>query len=274
MIMQQYEKRYSELLVKCMQIGKFIEGRNGMTKQLFGQVFSINGAEGLPILWGRKIFSKNFLHELRWILNGDTNIKYLQENGVTIWDKWANEDGELGPTYGKQFREFGDGGVMQLEILLEELQTDLYGRRHIITLWEPWEVRQSALPPCYHSFQFLIDDRVNLLVTQRSCDLFVGLPYDMCLFYCFAQLVCAEINKIHNKELTVGDITIAIGSAHLYQEHLQSIGKYFEQLASLEYTKRVIVDGLENGIERFRPDGCELIGGYSPRHHIKTEVIK
>lgn len=189
---------------------------------LYNQTLSFDITDYFPFITGRKLFFKNCLHEFIWFLSGDTNIKYLKENGVSIWDEWADEKGDLGPVYGKQLVDFN--GVNQLDTLLTEIKLNPSSRRLIVSLWNPADLNQMALPVCYCMFQFHIEGSfINLTVYQRSSDAMLGLPYDMPFFALFLTYIAKETGyKPKN-------ITIVFGNIHIYSDHIEAFKTYMAQ---------------------------------------------
>lgn len=220
--MNNFELLYKKLILNTIEIGSYNPNRTGVnTYSSFGQTLTHNINDSFPIITGKKILVKNFVHELIWLLNGETNIKYLKDNNVNIWDSWASEDGELGPTYGYQLRSF-NGQLDQLNELIYNLKNDKYSRRHIITLWNPLQTKDMTLPPCYFSFQFYVNskDELSLNVFMRSCDLFIGLPYDFAALSLFLIVIASEVN------LKPSVIQFNITDAHIYENQLPQIIKY------------------------------------------------
>ena len=219
-----FEQDYKAILINVINNGSYQPNRtNTNTFSLFGLTLTHNLNEGFPIVTGKAIFQKNFIHELIWFVNGETNIKYLNDNNVKIWDSWADENGELGNVYGYQMRNFC-GIFDQLTELINNLKSDKYSRRHIITLWNPIDLHKMALPPCYFSFQFHVDnkDNLNLNVFMRSCDLFVGLPYDFAMFAALLHVIAKEVG------LKANLLQFNITDAHIYENHLKNILLYLQ----------------------------------------------
>ena len=195
--------------------------------------FLIDIDKYFPILTGKKIYPHIYESEFKWFISGHTNVKELQEKGNTIWNEWANKAGDLGPVYGHQLRNFNSQGYDQLESVLNSLQNDPDSRRHIINLWNPNQLADMALPPCYLYFQFFVDgNNLNMFALQRSADLFLGVPYDMALF---AQLLLyvAEKTNLKAKNLDVKFI-----DAHIYNNHFEAVKTYLNEpyTRPVEYT--------------------------------------
>lgn len=222
-----FEKKYKELLANILTDNDYKPNRTGTnTYSTFGKSLSHNMAEGFPILTSKKIYSKNFIHELIWMINGETNIKYLVENNVSIWNQWADINGELGPIYGYQLRNF-NGEKDQLLELIENIKKDPFGRRHLITLWNPIQLVKMILPPCHFAFQFYVTTtkKLNLNVFMRSCDAFVGLPYDFAL-YAALLLVIAKETQLEPNELQFNFTDL-----HIYETHLKGVVQYLNNPA-------------------------------------------
>ncbi len=172
-----------------------------------------------PLLTSKRVFFKAIVIELLWFLRGDTNIKYLQENGITIWDEWADEVGNLGPVYGKQWRSWQGykGHIDQIANLIHGLKKDPHGRRHIVSAWNPADIPNMALPPCHCLFQFYVgdDERLSLQLYQRSADIFLGVPFNIASYALLLKIVAAMIGR------EVGDFIHTFGDVHLYEKHVE-----------------------------------------------------
>jgi thymidylate synthase len=218
------EKQYKKILYKAITEGQFRDDRTGVgSYSLFNQQLSWNLKNGFPMMTGRKIYQKVFNTEFDWFINGETNIQRFKDNNVKIWDSWANSEGDLGPVYGHQLRNFNSNGIDQLKSLLKSLKTSPDSRRHIITLWNPQQLKDMALPPCYLYFQFFVQGtKLNMFVVQRSGDLFLGIPYDIALFSKLLLYVADETNLKANK------INLQIVDAHVYKNQLSVIKEYLK----------------------------------------------
>ncbi len=225
--MYKLENDYQDILKEAMLLGFDRQDRTGVgCKSIFNKQLSWNLSRGyFPLITGRRIFPKVFNTEWDWFSNGETNIKRFQENNVTIWDAWADENGDLGPVYGHQMRNFNDQGVDQLKRLIWSLNNIRDSRRHIISLWNPAQISEMALPPCYLYFQFFVDhnEKLNMFVVQRSGDLFLGIPYDLALFSRLLLYVAAETRHIPGK------IDLQIVDAHVYRNQKDAILEYLSQ---------------------------------------------
>lgn len=217
------ENRYKKLLQKIIAKGILRENRTGVrTYCLFNQTFSYDIDKYFPLITGRKMFAKNCIYEFLWILSGSTNISFLQDNNVHIWDDWANSNGEVGPLYGKQLLDFN--GINQLESVIGDIKSNPMSRRHIISLWNPKELGLMVLPPCYFVFQFyIVQDTINMSAYQRSSDSMMGLPYDIAVFSLLLTYIGKETGYMAK------NVTIFISDLHLYTEHLDAYKTYIAQ---------------------------------------------
>jgi len=257
--MNQFEFFYQAHLKDVAFHGHKIKGRNGDTRQLIGTQIQANLSEGFPIITARRVFPKTMAIETQWMLEGRTNINWLNNKGVKIWDKWADEYGELGPVYGKQLIDFN--GINQIRNLIRDIKKDKNSRRHLITYWNPNDLKKMALPPCHHSFQVLITDTVNIVVTMRSLDMFIGLPYDMGMY----AIICSAIAK--ELDMGAGKVIINAASAHIYTTHMNLIEQYLSN-------KPLSLPHLMN-ISTFTDFNAEefQITNYAYVEHLKPEVI-
>ena len=215
-------KAYLELLNHVLENGKARGDRTGTgTIGVFGAQARFDLRESFPCLTTKKLHLRSIIHALLWFLNGDTNIKYLNDNGVTIWDEWADGDGNLGPVYGKQWRSWavGDGSqtIDQLARVVASIKNNPTSRRHIVSAWNPTDVEEMALPPCHTMFQFYVDttaEELSCQLYQRSADLFLGVPFNIAS-YALLTMMMAQVC-----DLKPGDFVHTFGDLHLYQNHL------------------------------------------------------
>jgi len=223
--MTKYESQYKELLYKCLASGTGRNDRTGVgCNSIFNANLRVDLKEGFPLITGRKMFQKTFDTEFEWFMNGETNVQRFRDANVKIWDAWADENGDLGPVYGHQMRNFNDQNIDQMQMLISNLIDDPDSRRHIISLWNPAQTNQMALPPCYLYFQFFVDGLdLNMFVVQRSGDMFLGIPYDVALFSKILLYVASKI------ELNANFIDIQIVDAHVYNNQHDAIHKYLDQ---------------------------------------------
>jgi thymidylate synthase len=222
-----YERDYRDIGSEIIGFG--VERPNNRTGVVcysaFSQHLNIDIRKGFPLLTGRKMFEKTFKTEFEWFINGETNIRRFQEAGVKIWDAWADEFGDLGPVYGYQMLNFNNQSINQLEAVIHSLKHDRDSRRHIISLWNPAQLTEMKLPPCYLYFQFFVEDNgdLNMFVLQRSADWFLGVPYDVALFSMILLYIAEKTNL--NAKL----IDIVFVDAHIYENHIENFIKYCDQ---------------------------------------------
>lgn len=261
-------KQYLELLNKVMKEGTPKSDRTGTgTKSIFGYQMRFDLSEGFPLLTTKKVHLKSIIYELLWFIKGDTNIKYLKEHGVSIWDEWADENGNLGPVYGAQWRHWKtpDGGeIDQLSSVMRSLKENPDSRRHIVSAWNVADVDNMALPPCHSLFQFYVaDGRLSCQLYQRSADLFLGVPFNIASYALLTMMVAKVCGY------TAGDFVHTLGDAHIYLNH-------FEQVETqLGRTPRklpeMIIHGNQKDIFSFEYEDFELTG-YDPYPAIKAPV--
>jgi thymidylate synthase len=213
-------RQYLDLLRHVLENGGDRSDRTGTgTRSVFGHQMRFDLSRGFPVTTTKKLHLKSIIHELLWFLAGDTNIKYLNDNGVTIWDEWADENGDLGPVYGKQWRSWpGEDGrtIDQIKNLLAQIRKNPDSRRLIVTAWNPAEVDQMALPPCHCLFQFYVSDgKLSCQLYQRSADIFLGVPFNIAS-YALLTMMVAQVSG-----LKPGDFVHTLGDAHLYANHFE-----------------------------------------------------
>ena len=213
-------KQYLDLMRHVREHGTFKTDRTGTgTYSVFGHQMRFDLAEGFPLVTTKKCHLKSIIHELLWFLQGDTNIKYLKENGVRIWDEWADENGDLGPVYGAQWRSWPDGKgghIDQIANLVQSITKNPNSRRHIVSAWNPAEVDEMALPPCHCLFQFYVaDGKLSCQLYQRSADIFLGVPFNIAS-YALLTMMVAQVT-----DLEPGDFVHTLGDAHLYANHFE-----------------------------------------------------
>lgn len=213
-------RQYLDLVSRILEEGVPKEDRTGTgTISIFGHQFRVNLVEGFPLLTTKKMFLKGIIHELLWFLTGSTNIKYLTDHNVHIWDGWADEDGELGPVYGRQWRTWPDGNgnsIDQISRLIEGIKANPSSRRHMISAWNVAEIDQMALPPCHALVQFYVSDgSLSCQLYQRSADVFLGVPFNIAS-YALLTMMVAQVTG-----LRAGHFVHTFGDAHLYENHLE-----------------------------------------------------
>lgn len=215
-------KQYIELLEHIMAKGSLKSDRTGTgTKSVFGYQMRFDLKEGFPLLTTKKLHLRSIIYELLWFIKGDTNVKYLNDNKVTIWDEWADENGELGPVYGHQWRSWPtpEGGTIdQLSNLIQSLKSSPDSRRHIVSAWNVAEVDKMALPPCHSLFQFYVaDNKLSCQLYQRSADVFLGVPFNIASYALLTMMVA----QVCGYEL--GDFVHTLGDAHIYVNHFDQV---------------------------------------------------
>lgn len=261
-------KQYLDLLQRIVNEGTRKEDRTGTgTLSVFGHQMRFNLEEGFPLLTTKKLHLKSIIHELLWFLKGDTNVKYLQENGVRIWNEWADENGELGPVYSHQWRSwpnYNGGHIDQIQDIVNALKNNPDSRRMIVSAWNVAEVDQMALPPCHCLFQFYVaNGKLSLQLYQRSADTFLGVPFNIAS-YALLTMMMAQVSG-----LKPGDFIHTTGDTHLYLNHLEQAK---EQLKRTPRTlPRMVINPNVTSIFDFKYDDFTL-EGYNPLPHIKAEV--
>jgi len=209
---------YLELLRDIRDNGEAKADRTGTgTRSVFGRQLRFNLSEGFPALTTKKIHMKSVVHELLWFISGSSNITYLLDNGVKIWNEWANENGDLGPVYGTQWRNFN--GVDQLREVVDSIRVNPTSRRHIVTAWNPVEVPSMALPPCHLLYQFHVGryGRLSCHMYQRSADVFLGVPFNIASYALLTHMMAQVTNTVP------GDLIISFGDVHIYNNHFQQV---------------------------------------------------
>lgn len=217
-------QNYKDLLQDILDNGVQKGDRTGTgTKSVFGRSLRFNLSEGFPLMTTKKLHIKSIVHELLWFVDGGTNTRYLNDNGVTIWDEWADENGDLGPVYGSQWRawEAPDGRLIdQIKNLIHQLKTNPNSRRHLVSAWNPAEVDNMALPPCHYAFQFYIaEGKLSCMFQMRSIDTFLGLPFNIASYALLTHMVA------HVCGLEVGELIWNGGDTHIYLNHLEQVEK-------------------------------------------------
>lgn len=261
-------KQYLDLMRHVRDNGTRKEDRTGTgTLSVFGHQLRFDLNEGFPLVTTKKCHLKSIIHELIWFLSGDTNIKYLQDNGVRIWNEWADKDGNLGPVYGYQWRSWPapDGGhVDQISQVIDQIKNTPDSRRMIVTAWNVGEIENMALPPCHMMFQFYVaDGKLSCQLYQRSADIFLGVPFNIAS-YALLTMMIAQVC-----DLAPGDFVHTLGDAHLYSNHLEQAD---EQLSRKPYPLPVMKINPEvKSIFDFKYDDFELVG-YEAHPHIKGAV--
>ena len=262
--MQQYHKLLQHILDKGTDKGD----RTGTgTRSVFGYQMRFDLADGFPLLTTKKLHTRSIVHELLWFIAGDTNVKYLQDNGVSIWDEWADENGDLGPVYGKQWRNWPtpDGKTIdQLSDLIAQIKSNPNSRRLLLSAWNAAEIGGMALPPCHVLFQFYVaDNRLSCQLYQRSADVFLGVPFNIASYALLTQMI-AQITG-----LQVGEFIHTLGDAHLYNNHFdqakEQLARAPRKLPTLKLNSNV------NDLFAFKFDDI-TIENYQPDPGIKAPI--
>lgn len=261
-------KQYHELLQHLLDNGVKKGDRTGTgTYSVFGHQMRFNLAEGFPLITTKKLHTRSIFHELLWFLKGDTNIAYLKENGVSIWDEWADENGNLGPVYGYQWRSWPnpDGtSTDQIVNLVNGLKNNPNSRRHIVSAWNPSFIEQMALPPCHCLFQFYVaEGKLSCQLYQRSCDTFLGVPFNIASYALLVHMIAQVC------DLEVGDFVWTGGDVHLYTNHVEQaklqLTREHRALPTLKLNPNV------KDLFAFTIDDIS-IENYDPHPHIKAAV--
>jgi len=212
-------KQYLDLLQDIMENGVDKIDRTGVgTRSVFGRQMRFDLSQGFPLVTTKKVHLKSIIHELLWFIKGDTNIKYLQENGVRIWNEWADPNGDLGPVYGAQWRNWNGEGIDQLANVIETLKTNPNDRRMIVSAWNVSQIKQMKLPPCHMMFQFYVaGNKLSCMLYQRSCDMFLGVPFNIAS-YALLTMMIAQVCG-----LEPGEFVHTLGDTHIYHNHFEQV---------------------------------------------------
>lgn len=261
-------KQYQDLLRHILAIGREKGDRTGTgTISTFGYQMRFDLREGFPLLTTKKLHLKSIIYELLWFLQGDTNVQYLQEHGVRIWNEWAREDGDLGPIYGYQWRSWPDyqgGHIDQIQQIIDQLRRDPDSRRMLVSAWNVAQLDQMALAPCHCLMQFYVaEGRLSLQLYQRSADVFLGVPFNIAS-YALLMMMIAQVTG-----LEVGDFVHTFGDVHIYRDHLEQVELQLERtpktLPQMKLNPQI------RQLEDFTYEDFELIG-YEPYPHIAAKV--
>lgn len=261
-------KQYHDLMRHILANGVDKGDRTGTgTRSVFGYQMRFNLSEGFPVITTKKLHLRSIIHELLWFLKGETNIQYLKENGVSIWDEWADEEGNLGPVYGYQWRNWPsrDGGTIdQITKVIDQIKKNPNSRRLIVSAWNVADVDNMALPPCHAFFQFYVaDGKLSCQLYQRSADVFLGVPFNIASYALLVFMVAQVCN------LKVGEFVHTFGDAHLYSNHFDQaelqLSRDFRPLPVMKINPEV------RNIFDFKFEDFELVG-YDPHPHIKAAV--
>ncbi len=261
-------RQYLDLMRHVLENGTRKSDRTGTgTLSVFGHQMRFNLADGFPLVTTKKVHLKSVIHELLWFLSGETNIRYLKENGVRIWDEWADENGDLGPVYGAQWRAWPDADgrtIDQIRNVVEQIRSNPNSRRLIVSAWNPAEVEKQALPPCHSLFQFYVQDgKLSCQLYQRSGDLFLGVPFNIAS-YALLTMMVAQVTG-----LKPGDFVHSFGDVHLYLNHLEQAREQISRAPRALPHMRINPD--VRSIFDFVYEDFSL-EGYDPHPHIKAAV--
>lgn len=258
-------KQYLELLQDILDNGVDKGDRTGTgTRSVFGRQMRFDLSKGFPLMTTKKVHLKSIIYELLWFLKGDTNVRYLQENGVRIWNEWAREDGSLGPVYGSQWRNWNGEGIDQIKNLIETLKTNPNDRRMIVTAWNPSKIADMALPPCHMTFQFYVaDNKLSCMLYQRSCDMFLGVPFNIASYALLTMMIA------HVCGFGLGEFVHTLADTHIYHNHFDQVKEQLSRQPRPLPTMR-IVRKVES-IDDFRFEDFEL-SDYDPWPAIKGTV--
>jgi thymidylate synthase len=261
-------KQYLQLLSDVMETGVDRADRTGTgTRSLFGYQMRFDLSKGFPLLTTKKLHIRSIIYELLWFLRGETNVRWLQERGVKIWDAWADENGDLGPVYGSQWRSWPDGRCGQIDQIanvVDSIRNKPDSRRHMVTAWNPAEVDEMALPPCHCLFQFYVaNGKLSCQLYQRSADVFLGVPFNIASYALLTEMM-AQVTG-----LQVGDFVHTFGDVHLYSNHFAQA-----ELQSMREPRplpRLTINPDRKDIFQFEFEDFQITG-YDPHPHIKAEV--
>ena len=261
-------QQYLDLMRRILDEGAEKTDRTGTgTKSVFGHQMRFDLSESFPLLTTKKLHLRSIIHELLWFLTGETNVQYLHENKVTIWDEWADEQGNLGPVYGHQWRkwESADGCVIdQVTQVIEQIKTNPDSRRLIVSAWNVGDIDKMALPPCHLLFQFYVaDGKLSCQLYQRSADVFLGVPFNIASY----SLLCMMMAQVCG--LKPGEFVHTLGDAHLYSNHLEQTELQLSR--EPKALPRMLINPEVNNLFDFKFEDCELVD-YDPHPHIKAPV--
>lgn len=259
--------QYQRLLQKILLYGNERGDRTGTgTLSIFGLQMRFNLEEGFPLLTTKKLFTKGITHELLWFLKGDTNIKYLNEHGVKFWDEWADENGELGPVYGKQWRNWEtpeNESIDQIAELIEGIKKNPYSRRHILSAWNVADIKKMALPPCHLLTQFYVaDGKLSAQLYQRSADMFLGVPFNIASYSMLVHTMAQQTG------LGVGEFVHTFGDAHIYKNHFEQA---LEQMERQPYRAPRLALKTCSSIDAYERSDFQILN-YKSHPHIPADI--
>ena len=247
-------RQYLDLLQDIMDNGVDKIDRTGVgTRSVFGRQMRFDLSKGFPLVTTKKVHLKSIIYELLWFIKGDTNVKYLQDNGVRIWNEWADENGNLGPVYGSQWRNWNGDGIDQLADVIECIKHNPNDRRMIVTAWNPSKIEQMKLPPCHMLFQFYVaNGKLSCMLYQRSCEMFLGVPFNIAS-YALLTMMIAQVSG-----LKAGEFIHTLGDTHIYHNHFEQVK---EQLSRTPLPLPTMeINPLIKDINDFKYDDFELVG--------------
>ena len=258
-------QQYLDLLKDIMNNGVDKSDRTGTgTRSVFGRQMRFDLSKGFPLVTTKKVHLKSIIYELLWFIKGDTNIKYLTDHGVRIWNEWADENGDLGPVYGAQWRNWNGEGIDQLADVIARLKTNPNDRRMIVSAWNPGQIAEMHLPPCHMMYQFYVaDNKLSCMLYQRSCDMFLGVPFNIAS-YALLTMMIAQVCG-----LEPGEFVHTLGDTHIYHNHFDQVR---EQLSRQPYPlPQMKINPFVKTIDEFKFEDFELVG-YQCHDTIKAKV--
>ena len=258
-------QQYLDLLRDVMENGVDKMDRTGVgTRSVFGRQMRFDLSKGFPLVTTKKVHLKSIIHELLWFLKGETNVKYLQENGVRIWNEWADENGELGPVYGSQWRNWNGEGIDQIAEVIETLKKKPNDRRMIVSAWNVGKIPEMHLPPCHMMFQFYVaNNKLSCMLYQRSCDMFLGVPFNIASYALLTMMVAQVCG------LEPGEFIHTLGDMHIYHNHFEQVR---EQLSHTPYPlPQMKINPNVKNIDDFKYEDFELVN-YQSYDTIRAQV--
>ena len=261
-------QQYLDLLARVLDSGMDRDDRTGTgTRAVFGHQMRFDLAAGFPLLTTKKLHIRSIIHELLWFVSGDTNIRYLQDNGVSIWDEWADDNGDLGPVYGKQWRHWQSSNgreIDQLAELISMIKTNPESRRLMLTAWNPADVPHMALPPCHCLFQFHVaEGRLSCQLYQRSADIFLGVPFNIASYALLTHMIARICG------LKPGEFVHVLGDAHLYSNHFDQAREQLSRTPGA--LPQLVIHRTPDSIDGFHFDDFEITG-YDAQPHIAAPI--
>ena len=259
-------KQYLDILQDILDNGQDADNRTGIyARKVFGRQMRFDLSQGFPLVTTKKTYLRAIIHELIWLLSGNTNIKYLHDNNVTIWDEWADENGDLGPVYGHQWRNFNSQGIDQIKDVIERIKKNPQDRRLIVSAWNPAQIGEMALPPCHCFFQFDVtpDGKLNCMLYQRSCDMFLGVPFNIASYSLLTMMIAQVCG------LQAGEFVHTLGNAHIYSNHFEQVKLQLSRKPYPLPTMKINPD--VKNIDDFKFEDIELVN-YQCHPTIKGDV--